>query len=87
MAYMQLRTLKISNIGSFPFVSDIHSVSGIQFHTSETGVTNILIGPNGTGKSTILEVINQVFKAGLIRDYVYDKTYIEELRNTNTAFA
>lgn len=38
---------------------------------------NILIGPNGSGKSNFLEIINQVFKVGLIRDYVYHREFIQ----------
>lgn len=75
---MQLRTLKISNIGSFSYVPNLNQIDGIHFHTSPKGVTNILIGPNGSGKSTVLEIINQVFKIGLQLDYTYEKDKMQQ---------
>jgi len=70
---MQLANVKISNLISFPYVANLAKEKGIAFsHTGKWGV-NILIWPNGSGKSSFLEIINQIFKVGLMRDYIYNK--------------
>ena len=55
---MKIQSLQISNILSFKYYEDIESAPEIGF---EDGM-NILIGQNGAGKSTALEVINFIFK-------------------------
>ena len=74
---MQLERVKISNILSFPYVEDLENDPGVSFHAGQEWVMNILIGPNGSGKSNFLEIINQIFKVGLIRDYVYHRESIQ----------
>lgn len=70
---MQLSTVKISNVLSFPYVENLTSVEGIKFHNHENGITNILIGPNGSGKSNLLDIISSVWKYGITIDYEFDK--------------
>lgn len=62
---MKIKTLQISNILSFPYCEDIESAEEIGFD----GGLNIVIGENGSGKSTALEVINFIFKRVLYRQY------------------
>lgn len=62
---MQLSTIKISNILSFPYVENLTSIEWVKFHNHEQGVINILIGPNGSGKSNLLDIIHAVWKYGL----------------------
>lgn len=74
---MQLERVKISNILSFPYVANLDDDPGVSFHAGQEGVMNILIWPNGSGKSNFLETINQIFKVGLIRDYIYHRESIQ----------
>ena len=62
---MKILELKISNVLSFKHFDEIEDATSIQF--DET--LNILIGENGAGKSTALEVINFIFKRVLFRQY------------------
>ncbi len=62
---MKITSLQISNILSFKYFEDISSAPKITF---ENGL-NILIGQNGAGKSTALEVINFVFKRVLLTQF------------------
>lgn len=55
---MKLHSLQISNILSFAYFDNIDDAPKITF---DEGL-NILIGQNGAGKSTVLEVINFIFK-------------------------
>lgn len=55
---MKIKELKISNILSFAHKEDIEDATPIIFNDD----LNILIGENGSGKSTTLEVINFIFK-------------------------
>lgn len=55
---MKIESLQISNILSFQYYEDISQAPKITF---DDGL-NILIGQNGSGKSTALEVINFLFK-------------------------
>lgn len=48
---MQLATIKISNLLSFPFEPDLSKIEGIKFYHKEQKDVNVLIGPNGAGKS------------------------------------
>lgn len=66
---MQLSTIKISNLLSFPYVENLTSIEGVKFHNSESGVINIIIGPNGSGKSNLLDIINAVWKYGISSNY------------------
>ena len=58
---MQILSIKISNILSFKYV-DMSDCQEVKFNEN----LNILIGPNGAGKSNFLEILNQVFKKGIV---------------------
>src|SRR3989338_3548571 len=62
---MKIKSLQISNIWSFKYVEDISNAPKISFDRN----FNILIGQNGAGKSTALEVINFVFRRVLFVPY------------------
>lgn len=47
------------------------------FDTGEKWRMNILIWPNGSGKSNFLEIINQVISSWLIKTYIYRKDFVE----------
>lgn len=68
--------IKISNVMSFPYVEQIEDAESINF---ESGL-NIIIGENGSGKSTALEVINFLFKRVIYRQF----TVNEELLGRRT---
>ena len=69
---MQLHRVKISNVLSFPYQPSFASFAGVVFDTGEKAMTNTLIWPNGSGKSNFLDIVSQVFKAGLFVDYIYN---------------
>lgn len=62
---MKIDFIQISNVLSFKYYVDVNDAPKIEF---EDGV-NILIGQNGSGKSTALEVINFIFKKVLFVSY------------------
>ncbi|HAT73545.1 MAG: SMC protein-like protein [Candidatus Moranbacteria bacterium GW2011_GWF2_36_839] len=62
---MKIKSLQISNIWSFKYVEDIANAPKISFDKN----FNILIGQNGAGKSTALEVINFIFRRVLFVPY------------------
>lgn len=62
---MKVKSLQISNIWCFKYVEDITDAPKISFDKN----FNILIGQNGAGKSTVLEVINFVFRRVLFIPY------------------
>lgn len=62
---MKIDRLQISNVLSFPYVENIEDASPITF---DSGL-NIIIGENGAGKSTALEVINFLFRRVLYKQY------------------
>lgn len=62
---MKIISLRISNILSFKYCDNIASADPILF---DDGL-NIIIGENGSGKSTALEVINFIFKRVLYRQF------------------
>ncbi len=62
---MKIKSLQISNVLSFAYVDDITSAQKIGFDKN----LSILIGQNGSGKSTALEVINFVFRCVLFVPY------------------
>lgn len=66
---MKIRYLQISNILSFPHVENIEDAMQIVF---DEGV-NIVIGQNGAGKSTVLEVINFIFKKVALSQYTFNQ--------------
>lgn len=60
---MKILFLQISNVMSFKHHDDVSTSEKIAFFDS----LNIIIGENGSGKSTALEVINFIFKRVLYR--------------------
>ena len=62
---MKIKSLRISNILSFKHYDDIANAEAVIF---EEGL-NIIIGENGAGKSTALEVINFLFKRVLYKQF------------------
>ncbi len=75
---MKIDSLKISNILSFEYKDNIDDCQEIKFDKN----LNLLIGPNATGKSNFLEVISQLFKAGLIMGCRYNVNAIYEYEKT-----
>lgn len=74
---MKISQIKISNISTFPFIKHFSDRQWVVFDTRERNNLNILIGPNWSGKSTFLDVINQVFRVWLIKQYRYDKSILD----------
>ncbi len=62
---MKIKSLQISNIWIFKYVENIANAPKISFDKN----FNILIGQNGAGKSTALEVVNFVFRRVLFMPY------------------
>lgn len=62
---MKIKSLRISNILSFKHYDDVANAEQVVF---EDGL-NIIIGENGAGKSTALEVINFLFKRVLYKQF------------------
>lgn len=62
---MKIDYLQISNILSFPHVNDVSNAEKISF---DDGL-NIIIGENGSGKSTVLEIINFLFRRVVYKQY------------------
>ncbi|MCX6755283.1 MAG: AAA family ATPase [Candidatus Nomurabacteria bacterium] len=62
---MKIRSLQISNILSFKYYNSLTDAEVVIF---EDGL-NIIIGENGAGKSTALEIINFIFKRILCKQY------------------
>lgn len=73
---MRLESLQISNIWSFGYHSDIADAPLITFNEK----LNLLIGQNGAGKSTVLEVINFLFRRVLYPPFFRDRDlYLQRL--------
>jgi len=70
---MQIENVKISNLLSFAYNPNLKSDLGINFSTSTKSRVDILIWPNWSGKTSFLEILNQILKVWLSRDYVYNK--------------
>lgn len=62
---MKIKSLQISNVLSFRHRENISNAEKLTF---DDGL-NIIIGENGSGKSTALEVINFLFKRVIYRQY------------------
>ncbi|MHB1949465.1 MAG: AAA family ATPase [Gammaproteobacteria bacterium] len=75
---MRVEYIQISNILSFKYFEDISKVEKIEFNND----LNILIGENGSGKSTILEVINFIFKRVLFSPVTFNYNVFENRNNT-----
>jgi len=65
---MKINYIKISNILSFRYHSNIDEASPIKFNKG----VNIVIGENGAGKSTALEVVNFLFKQVFLKHYIFN---------------
>lgn len=68
---MKINFLQISNILSFKYYPDISDAPKIEFNKD----LNILIGQNGSGKSTVLEVINFIFKKVLFPPFDFNRDF------------
>lgn len=62
---MKIKSLQVSNVLSFAYVQDIANAPKLSFNKN----LSILIGQNGSGKSTVLEVINFIFRRVLFVPY------------------
>ena len=60
---MRVNYLQLSNILSFKYEEDINSAFKIEFDPD----LNIIIGENGSGKSTVLEAMNFIFTRALFK--------------------
>lgn len=73
---MRVNYLQLSNILSFKYEEDINNAFKIEFDPD----LNIIIGENGSGKSTVLEAMNLVFTGALFKrttnKYNDNPTYI-----------
>lgn len=74
---MKISKIKISNLFTFPYIKGFNSKKGLIFDDKEKSNFNILIGPNGSGKTNFLYIINQIFRSGLINQFYYDKKILE----------
>jgi predicted ATP-dependent endonuclease of OLD family len=66
---MKIKSLQISNVWTFKYYDNIEDAPKITFDKN----FNILIGQNGAGKSTVLEVINFIFRRVLFTPYNKDQ--------------
>lgn len=71
---MKIKSLQISNILVFKYVEDISTAEKISFDPN----FNILIGQNGAGKSTALEVINFIFRRVLFIPYNRNRDFYNQ---------
>lgn len=62
---MKIISLQLSNILSFRHFENVQNADKISFDDD----LNIIIGENGSGKSTALEVINFLFRRVLYKQY------------------
>ena len=73
---MRVNYLQLSNILSFKYEEDINNAFKIEFDPN----LNIIIGENGSGKSTVLEAMNLIFTRALFKrttnKYNDNPTYI-----------
>jgi len=71
---MKLKSLQISNVWSFKYFERIEDATSINFNDQ----FNIVIGQNGAGKSTALEVINFIFRRVLFTPYTRDRDLYQQ---------
>ena len=70
---MQLTNIKVSNLLSYPYAPDLSKVEGVKFYNRDHNNVNVLIWPNGAGKSWFLHIIKQILKIWILNDYLYDR--------------
>lgn len=75
---MKINKLKISNVLSFKHYDDFSQCPEINFKEN----LNILIGTNGSGKTTVLEVLNFIFSRTLLHQYSFNESLFDQ-RGTN----
>lgn len=66
---MKITYLQVSNVLSFPYCENIKDAEKLTFDDN----FNIIIGENGSGKSTALEIINFLFKRVLYKQYIVNQ--------------
>ena len=76
---MKIISLQLSNILSFRYFEDVGSAEKISFDED----LNIIIGENGSGKSTALEVINFLFRRVLYKQYNLNQDLYTQRNNIN----
>ena len=78
---MRVNYLQLSNILSFKYEKDINSAFKIEFDPD----LNIIIGENGSGKSTVLEAMNFIFTRALFKRitnrYSSHRSYYTDRKN------
>ena len=78
---MRVNYLQLSNILSFKYEEDINSAFKIEFDPD----LNIIIGENGSGKSTVLEAMNFIFTRALFKRitnrYSSHRSYYTDRKN------
>ena len=73
---MRIDYLQVSNVLSFKFVPDVAQAQKIIFDDG----FNIIIGENGSGKSTVLEIINFLFRRVIYRQFNLNRELFERRR-------
>ena len=78
---MRIEYIQISNILSFKHVDSIENAEKLTF---DDGL-NIIIGENGAGKSTALEVINFLFRRVIYRQFSFNPDLFERRRTLSAS--
>ncbi len=73
---MRVQELQLSNILSFKYEANISNAFKITFDPT----LNIIIGGNGSGKSTVLEALNFIFRRVLFKHYKFNQNYFNDAR-------
>lgn len=76
---MKIISLQLSNILSFKYFDNVRDTEKISFDDD----LNIIIGENGSGKSTALEVINFLFRRVLYKQYNLNQDLYTQRNNIN----
>ncbi len=76
---MKIKTIEVSNILSFKYFESYDDYTSINFEDD----LNILIGENGAGKSTALEIINFIFKKVLFTNFSLDENSYNQRASLN----